>query len=186
MVVGDIGQNNPPHRGSPVIMVWDVTNFPERPAFLRCFRWIFGNGSFQPFWVEYKRLVDQYHAHGQNAFDSTGAQKGMDELAYTTEELVAEGMSMAGNKFLHLNSAKQFFTKKLWKMPYLKGISHQLTHYRIPDTKIRQDIVMVIAMSAGWMRRLLWGYEDSDDSGVEMPDPRHPSRTSDRDVRLGR
>lgn len=186
LVVGDIGQNNPPHRGSPVIFVWDITNFPERPAVMRCFRWIFGNGSFQPFWVEYKRLVDQYHAHGQNAFDSTGAQKGMDELAYTTEELVAEGMNMAGQKFLHLNSAKQFFTKILWMMPYLKGLSHQLTHYRIPDTRIRQDLVMVLAMSAGWMRRLLWGYGDVDDSGVELPDPRSPSRTSSRDVRLGR
>lgn len=186
LVVGDIGQNNPPHRGSPVIIVWDVTDFPERPAFMRCFRWIFGNGSFHPFFSEYKRLIEQYRAQGQNAFDSTGVQKGLEELAYTTEDMIAEGMSMTGNKYLHLNAAKQFFTKKLWLMPYLKGLSHQLTHYRIPDTKIRQDIVMVIAMSAGWMRRLLWGYADEEDSGIDMPNPRDPARTTSRDVRYER
>jgi hypothetical protein len=186
IVIGDPGQSNPPHRNSPVIMVWDITGFPEVPAVLRCFRWIFGGGSYQPFLLEYQRLVEQYHAQGQNAFDSTGVQKGFDELVFTTQHLLAEGMNMQGEKFLMINTAKVLLGKIMLRFPNLRGWAHQLTHYKLPDTKIRQDIVMAFVMSCGWMKRLLYGYLDEDEEdALELPQDRE-TRTPDRVARSPR
>jgi hypothetical protein len=186
IVVGDPGQSDPPHRNSPVIMAWDVTGFPAQPAVLRCFRWIFGGGSYQPFLLEYQRLVEQYHAQGQNAFDSTGVQKGFDELVFVTQQLLAEGLNMQGEKFLMLNTTKILLGKIMLRFPRLRGWTHQLTHYKLPDTKIRQDIVMAFIMSCGWLRRLLWGYLDEDEEDVmEIPRGRE-SRSPERVARSGR
>ena len=185
IVIADPGQNNPPHRNSPVVMVWGVRDFPQRPAILRVFRWISGGGSYQPFILEYMRLVDQYHAQGQNAFDSTGVQKGFDELVFTTQHLLAEGMNMTGEKFFALNAAKVMLGKVFLRFPGLRGLTHQLTHYRLPDTKIRQDITMTFAMSCNWLRRLLWGYSDDTDEELAVSQDR-AVRSSDRAARSGR
>jgi hypothetical protein len=185
IVIADPGQNDPPHRNAPVIMVWGIKDYPYRPAILRCFRWIFGGGSYQPFLMEYQRLVDQYHAQGQNAFDSTGTQKGFDELAFTVQHLLAEGMNMQGEKFLALNAAKVMLGKMYLRFPALRGLTHQLTHYRLPDTKIRQDITMTFAMSCNWLRRLLWGYSDETDEELAVSSDR-AARSTDRAARTSR
>jgi len=163
IVIGDPGQNDPPHRNSPVIMVWDVTGFPAQPAYLRCFRWVFGGGLYGPFLDEFQRLVQLYKAHGQCAFDSTGMQKAFDELAFTTEGLLAEGMNLQGEKRLMINHLKIMLGKIMFRFPRIKGITHQLTHYKLPDTRIRQDITSVLMMTAGWLRRKLWDTANLDE-----------------------
>jgi hypothetical protein len=182
IVIGDGGQNDPPYRNSPVIMVWDVTNFPAQPMVLRCFRWIFGGGFYEPFLGEFERLVDQYHAHGQCAFDATGTQKAFDELAFTLANLLVEGMNVQGEKLLMINHTKMLMGRIMMKFPRLQGITHQLTHYKLPDTKIRQDIVSTIMMAAGWVRRLLWQPEDGDSDEIELEEGR-VARSRERTVR---
>lgn len=157
LVIGDPGQGNPPDRNSPPIMVWDITNFPEKPATLRAFHWVFGNGSYWPFVREYERYVKLYRAQGSNGFDSTGTQTGFDELVFQLQNLMAEGMNLAGNnKYFALNSLKMFMGKRLMVFPHISHLSNQLTNYKLPDNKLKQDLVMCMAMSAMWLRRLYW------------------------------
>jgi hypothetical protein len=132
--------------------------------------------------MEFERLVDQYHAHGQCAFDSTGTQKAFDELAFTLANLLVEGMNVQGEKLLMLNHTKMLMGRIMMKFPRLQGITHQLTHYKLPDTKIRQDIVSTIMMTAGWVRRLLWQPEDGDADEIELEEGR-VARSRERTTR---
>jgi len=168
IVIADPGQGNPPDRNSAAIFAWDITEFPEKPAYLRGFNWVFGNGSYWPFLTEYERYVKLYRAQGRNAFDATGVQKGFDELVFAMMSLHAEGLNMAQNgKYLALNAAKMFMGKRLMVFPYISHLSNQLTNYVLPDTKIRQDLVMGICMSALYMRRYYW--EDAQDDDGTYP-----------------
>lgn len=176
-VIGDPGQSNPPYRNSPVIMVWDYTDFPKRPAFLRCFSWVYGNGSYQPFIDEFIRLVEKYRAHQSCAFDSTGQQSAFDQLVFQSEGFLVEGMNMAGNnKSKALNSAKVIMGQGLLKMPHLDNIESQLVNYKLPDTRIRQDIVSVIIMSSDFLNRFFYIKDDGsivDSYGSKMEDNGH-------------
>lgn len=166
IVIGDPGQGNPPDRNSSIIMVWDVSDFPKKPAVMRAFNWVFGNGSYWPFLTEFQRYVNMYRAKGMCGFDSTGSQKGLDELVFATMDLHAEGLDMSGQKkYMALNAAKLFMGKGLMKFPYISHLSNQLTNYRIPDEKIKQDLVMCLCMSALYMKRFYW--EEIDDPDME-------------------
>jgi len=155
--IGDPGQGNPPDRNSAPIMVWDITDFPKAPAVMRAFYWVAGNGSIMPFFQEMLRLNDIYQTKDRCAFDSTGTQKGQNELAFANFGIMAEPMDMAVNgKMFAINSLKMFLGRGLIKFPYIAHLGNQLTNYRIPDNKIRQDLVMCIAMSASYIRRYFY------------------------------
>lgn len=176
IVVADPGQSNPPDRNSPVIMVWDVTQFPTGPAVMVGFHWVYANGEYGPFLEEYTRLVREFKAQNRNAFDSTGTQKGFDELYFAINRLAATGLSMAGTgKFHALNAAKFFLAKELLQYPTIPHLISQLTNYKLPDTKIRQDLTMCFCMSALFMQRYFYidvGQQDEDDGEQEQPKPR--------------
>ena len=157
MVGGDPGQSNPPDRNSPPIMVWDITNFPKEPATLRAFHWVFAGGSYWTFLSEFERYVKTYRAYGRCTFDSTGIQKGFDELAFALMGLQAEGANMnMGNKLLAINTLKLFLENRLMRYPYISHLQNQLVSYELPDNKIRQDLVMCMAICALWIRRLYY------------------------------
>lgn len=183
IVIADPGQGNPPDRNSAIIMVWDITDFPSKPAVMRAFNWVAGNGSYWPFLSEYERYVKLYRAQGRNGFDSTGMAKGFDELVFVMMNLHAEGLNLAQNgKYLALNAAKMFMGKRLMRFPYISHLSNQLTNYVLPDTKIRQDLVMGICMSALYMRRYYW--EDAeDDDETATPATTHTDRR-DRPIKV--
>lgn len=168
-VIADVGQSNPPDRNSPVIMVWDISDFPGKPAVMRAFHWVEANGSYWPFVNEYERLVKLYRAQGMNGFDATGTQKGFDELVFAVKGLEPEGINLGGaGKYHALNAAKLFLGKGLMKFPYIQHLVNQLTHYTLPDTKLRQDLVMCIAMTALYIRRFYW--EDVPDEEEIVPE----------------
>ncbi len=157
IVIGDPGTANPPDRNTGVVGVWDVTNFPGEKMRLVALDWVFGHGSIWPWVMSYQQHIEQYHAQGRNAFDSTGTQKGYDELVFADLRLAAEGMGMEGTKkYLALNALKYFLAKGLMEWPYVAHLNNQLTNYRLPDTKIRQDLVSMCAMAAAWARRLYY------------------------------
>lgn len=157
IVISDPGSGNPPARNSAVVGVFDVSEFPERPMKMVAFHWIGGDQSYWPWILEHQRFVELYRAHGRNAFDSTGTQKGFDELVFSELGLAAEGMNMAvSGKMLALNALKFFMGKGLLEFPYVAHLSNQLTNYRLPDNKIPQDLVSMLAMAAAWARRLYY------------------------------
>ena len=54
VVVGDPGQSAPPFRNSPVVMVFDVTDYPEGAMVMRAFWWGDGGGKYEP-WINQMR-----------------------------------------------------------------------------------------------------------------------------------
>lgn len=191
ITIGDPGQGNPPDRNSGCVMTWDITNFPEEAAVLRCFAWIYGNGSYWPFFNEYERQVKLYKTQGRNGFDSTGVQKGFDELYFAMQSIRAEGLNMANQgKFHTLNAAKLFMGKRLMRFPYISHLSAQLTNYKQPDTNIRQDLVMTLAMSAMYMRRYYWevpyDHDPEDKKQVQVTIDRRDRPIKSRNRRFGK
>lgn len=186
IVISDPGSSNPPDRNSAIIMVFDVTSFPQQPMTMRAFNWIVGDGSYWPWVLAYQKYVTDYKAFGRNAFDSTGVQKGFDELIFHDMHLAAEGMNMAvGGKMLALNALKFFMGKGLIKFPYIPHLTNQLTNYKLPDNKIRQDLVMCLAMAAAWARRLYYVELDNEEQfndGQAVPGEieRYSRRGADR------
>jgi hypothetical protein len=175
-VIGDPGQGNPPYRNAPCIGVWDFTDFPEKPAVLRAFWWGFGRGSYQPFVGTMYRYMDKYEST-DGAFDATGTQKMMDELVFERDNQLIQGMNMTTYKHVFNTALKLFMDKGLIRFPYIPSMRSQLGNYSLPDTKIPQDIVAMMQMTAGYLRNFYYmakGGEDEEDEidDWEM-DPQH-------------
>lgn len=159
LLVGDPGQGNPPHRNAPCIIVWDITEFPREPATLRFFKWIYGNGSYEPFKTAYKYAWDTYRPV-EAVVDSTGTQSLWDEQIFLNMGIWADGLDFSGNKQGMLVAALQQVQRRLFCWPYIQGLRSQLVRYNIvEDTKssnLPQDIVSVILMTSWHLRKYLW------------------------------
>lgn len=160
--VMDPGQGNPPYRNAPVICVWDITGFPKSAATMRAFWWGFGNGSYEPCKAQFRHYYQAYKP-SWGVFDSTGTQKGFEELFNAENSMMIYGISLAaGVKGEALLSLKWIMGRGLLRWPAsIQGIYRQLLQYEMPDTKLIQDIVMTFAMSAFFMKRFY--YVDMED-----------------------
>jgi hypothetical protein len=78
-ITADPGTDNAPDRNSPVIMVWDVTDFPKYKMTLAAFWWGNGNGSISPFVRQLLRFMVTYDP-AFTGVDSTGPQKNTNEI----------------------------------------------------------------------------------------------------------
>jgi hypothetical protein len=154
VLIGDPGQNTPPDRNSAVTMVLKVTGFPHTPAELAAFHWIDGKGSYWPF---INQMDEWYKAYKPiyAAFDASGVQKGFDELVFAQRGVIIEGVQVQANKMRMVVALKLILGKQLLLMPKsVQGIWMQLAGWRIPDTKLRQDIASCLFMTADVMNRL--------------------------------
>ena len=184
-VIGDPGEGNRPARNSPVVMVWDITDWPNR-ATLRGFYWMSGNASITPFVNQFTYLVEKYHAHGQCAFDSTSTQKSLDDLAFQFNNLLVEGLNFSQHKAMMLRALQMLMENGLLKYPYIGGWWHQLSNYDLPDTKLQQDIVSCLMMTAFWLReRMGTGVEDEEEAEEYLArDDRFARASADRYERV--
>jgi hypothetical protein len=159
ILLGDPGQGNPPHRNAGVIIVWDVTEFPVRPATLRYFKWVYGSGSYDPFKLAYKYAWDTYRPI-EALVDSTGTQKLWDEQIFIQMGIWADGMDFSGLKQGMLVAAVQAVQQQQLRWPYILGFRSQLVRYSLAEdgtnSKLPQDIVAVIMMTAWHLRNYLW------------------------------
>ena len=170
LVVADPGHDDPPNRNAAVIMAWDITDFPKKPASLRRFKWVYGGGSPDPFTHEFMDTVLRYKADrnpylpddpltadydltpGWCALDSTGQQTLYDQYVFKEWGLIPDRLSMGGNtKYGALNAGKLLLSRGLMQFPYIPHIWLQHLKYDLPDNKLRQDIVMTMCMSAYWL-----------------------------------
>lgn len=179
-VIADVGQSNPPDRNSPVIMVWDITDFPKKPAVMRAFHWVFAHGMYTPFTNEFQRMVERYRAKGLNGYDATGPSKAFNELQFAIEGLETENIDLSGSgKYHALNAAKLLMGKGLFKYPRISHLINQLSHYAMPDEKLKQDLVMCLAMSAKFLMRFYYMDIPEDEETV----PERTAVGSDRHTR---
>lgn len=186
LVVGDPGQANRPDRNSPVIGVFDITEWPNH-AYLRGFHWMDGMASITPFLAEFQLLVEKYHAQGQCAFDSTGTQTTLDELVFDFNDLMVEGMNFGQLKMIMLNALRMLMEHGKMRYPYIGGIWDQLGNYKLPDKKLRQDIVSMLMMAAFWLRtNMTEDYGDEEDEEDAVPVGRDDLALADRYASLAR
>ena len=150
--LGDPGSGNPPQRNAPCIMIWDITEFPKKPASLRAFWWGFGNGKIGPFLQQFSLWQAMYNTHLRSGYDNTGAQKMLDELAFNVEGDLSVGIDFSGLKVLMLRAAQLLFEKGLFEIPSkVRGIGWQLARYDLPDERLAQDIVATILQTSWWL-----------------------------------
>jgi hypothetical protein len=97
IMAGDPGQANPPNRNSPPVLVFDVTGFPQQPATLAAFWWVYGYGSYLPFINVMHLLYEMYHPLDA-AFDATGTQKAFDDLGILDQNMVWTPLDLHGLK----------------------------------------------------------------------------------------
>jgi hypothetical protein len=186
MTIGDPGQGNPPWRNAPTVMVWDITDFTKGPAVLRAFHWIHGNGEYWPFVTQFIDYVKRYRCYGTNAFDSTGTQKAFAELVFEHEDgFMTTPMDMSGpnSKYSALNALLFLMQRGKMVVPHISAIRLQLSRYKLPDTKLAQDIVMVMAMSAQFLRQYFYHEVEIDDTATNRKIPTHTYNRSPRSVR---
>ena len=183
VLIGDPGQNSPPDRNSAAIMVIRVTGFPYVPAELVAFDWVDGHGSYWPF---INRMEEWYKAYKPiySAFDATGIQKGFDELVFAQKGLLMEGIQVNSNKMRMVVALKLILGKQLLLMPKgIQGIWLQLGGWRMPDSKLRQDIASTLFMAGDVLNRLfvIDEAENADDENeleiVEEDGPYHRHRS---------
>lgn len=79
ILTGDPGTDNAPGRNAPALMVFDVTDLPNKPAPIVAAWWGSGNGSITPFVGMLFRLLLDYNPVFAG-IDSTGPQKSSAEL----------------------------------------------------------------------------------------------------------
>lgn len=176
VVCADPGWGDPPYRNSAVIAVWCIDGFPKTPAVLVAFSWVFGGGSPNPWIQQYIDWVHQYHAINQNGYDSTGWQAGYERMA-DFEGIGSTPVSVGGgNKYIYLNILKKMMADGKFAIPTITHLFSQCAKYRLPDEKLRQDIVAMLEITAAMLEQ----YYYIDDKEPETDD------TYDRDDRYSR
>lgn len=170
VLTGDPGLGEPPARNAPVIVCMDVTDFPREPATLAAFWWGYSGGKYQTFIESFARLATKYGVVPDfRGYDSTGAQRALAELAFTTGEMPVIPMDFAGSKKIaYLSALKLLMGKGKWRLPAgIYGIKDQLRKYVLPDNKLPQDIVCALAMNAYLQYPLyLQEYPEGTDDGI--------------------
>lgn len=196
MLFGDPGAGEAPKRNAPVLMCWDVTDFPTLPAKLVAFYWGNGGGKIGPFIQQLLEFVEVYEPL-YAGIDSTGPQKHINQLIneYALKERFEEnqvpigivkgisGMDFSGSKkVVYLQAARLLVEAGLLSWPKkIVGIRSQLTNYELEkDKKIPQDIVATMAMSAHAIR--MWFHVTPEEIFEQMR--AESGESADKDRRL--
>ena len=157
LVIADAGTKNPPHRDSGVVGVWDISNFPTKPATLQAFTWVFGNGSPEGWMKQFHDYVLTYRAVTRCAFDATNWGSGYDSWLQIFSGLMAEPLRLGGEtKFKYINGTKVMLMQAKLEYPSIPAITNQLAGYDLPDDKMRQDVAMMVIMTCGWLERMFY------------------------------
>lgn len=158
-VVGDPGQGRPPHRNAPVVMVFDVSEYPEGPCYLRAFWWGDGGGTYEPWTTQMLYWKQRYRATAA-AYDATGGQKVHGETTFK-DDLTVYGVDLSNvKKAAYMLHTKIMLQKgKIKWADSIKAIGWQLQKYKLPDEKIAQDIVATFFVLAGLL--IMMGYDET-------------------------
>lgn len=178
MLIGDPGTGAAPNRNAPVLMVWDIHEFPKYKATLAAFYWGDGKGSITPFYRTLFHFMVKYNPV-VTAVDNTGTQKNTSEILnnyimasrmdkdkifeFLGEKIdlsgvfnsQIQGMDFSGGKKpAYLIAGRLMLEASLFSWPkIITGMRSQLSNYdpekdNSTGTKIAQDLVASYCMSA--------------------------------------
>jgi len=142
-------------------MVFDVTNFYTKPASLAAFWWVDGNHSPQPWLAAFREYAYRYKCIGKCAFDATGTGAGYNEPSHGIQELMPWPVKFTGSsKYMGVNLAKTLMGRGLILFPNIPMLWTQLSKYRLPDDKIRQDLVMCIVVACMYLNYIFYFHKE--------------------------
>lgn len=175
LLVADPGWSNPPARNSAGLMVFDITSFPHIPATLWAFSWIYGNNSPDPWLSKYTEFAQTYRCFNRNAFDGTGLQgSGYEHKLHGLDGLNPWPVNLAGKKFIYLNAAKTLVSRGLFAFPRIPLLFSQMANYRLPDDKLRQDLVMTVVIASAYLDYMFFGFGNEDEAKKREATERYP------------
>lgn len=193
ILVGDPGTGDAPARNAPVLMVWDVDNFPSYKANLVAFWWGHGGGSITPFTNMLMHFMQKYNPL-YTGVDSTSTQKNTAEILNTylfskklnqdVKDEIFGGVDLTGVTHPYINGLDFSGTRKaaylvsgrlvleagLTTWPkFVIGLRSQLTNYdpakdKTGESKIPQDLVAAFCMAA-YVFRVWFNIEDPEKDG---------------------
>lgn len=174
LLVADPGWSDPPNRNSAVIMVFDITHFPDIPAMLVAFHWVYGRNSPTPWISKYIELAYKFKCIGRNAFDSTGAQSGYNHMVHGLSDLMPWAIKLGGGtKFVYLNACKTLASHGKFQFPDIPMLFAQMAKYKLPDDKLRQDIVSCLIIAAAYLDHLFYNITNEEEQEPEEDDGRY-------------
>ena len=178
----DPGYANPPARNSAAIMVFDITYFPEVPASLRAFYWVYGENSPDPWIMKYLEYCHTYGCIGRNGFDATGPQSGYGHFVHGLHMLNPWEVKMGGGtKYIYLNAAKTLMSRGKFAFPNIPMLFAQLSKYKLPDDKLRQDLVATLTVAAAQLDWMFFGADDGIVDFKKNEDGRYQFHSRERD-----
>lgn len=201
-LLGDPGTGVAPARNAPVVMVFDVTDVPNRSATMVALYWGNGNNSIMPWTTQLLEWIDYYKPIFAGC-DSTSTQKNMAEII-SLEYIDGKGKSVGrvtpmdfsgGHKYTYLTSLRLGLETQLLQWPHIcLGLSSQLRNYepaldRTAAAKLPQDLVATLAMVAFAIRAqygLLKEEESDQDDGEGASNPQGGRRTGRESPPVGR
>ena len=184
LVCADPGTANPPERGSPPVMVWNIDNFPQSPARLVAFHWVYGAGNTQPWINKFREMTVLYNAIGDCFYDGTGTGAGyvyepMLEDIGATPVIFNENM-----KHQLITMTQVLLNRELLKAPFIPRFYYQIQRYKLPDKKLAQDIFMTLLVAVYVLRDLYISafqgeYEEIEENSYD----RYKRRSENRNFR---
>ena len=183
LLAADPGFSNPPERNSAALGVFDVSLFPEFPAEMVAFEWVSGNNSPDPWLQMYTELCIFYNCIGRNAFDATGPQAGYDRYVHGLQSLLPTPVNFQGaKKYVALNNAKVLTARGMWRFPNIPLLYSQMAKYRLPDEKLKQDIVAMLFVAAAKMEEMFYSFfaPKSETDKIIRPKERYHTHKRDK------
>ena len=166
LVAADPGWSNPPARNSSGIGVWLIGSkktgitFPAIPATMTAFSWVYGEGSPNPWMAQYTAYVNTYQAIALNGYDATGFQSGYDRLTDFGDLQGTPVNLSTTKKHIYLTLLKKIMADGMLQIPTIPHLFSQLSKYKLPDEKMRQDLVMMLLVTAALLEPF-WYIEES-------------------------
>ena len=186
LLLADPGTGRAPYRNAPCIGVWNSYEFPHVPATLVGFWWGNGNGSIKPFINKLHEFQTIFKPHFVG-LDSTGPQSQLAQTlnldVFKTPGLPVpllggriQGVDFSGGKkSSYLLALMVFLDNGFMVWPKnIVGIRAQLANYDPLEDRLRsglaQDIVSMMAMTAGVLRRLYYADLEPKDKMARLED----------------
>ena len=151
VVAGDAGKCSVQSLSSqniPTVMVFDVTDFLDKPHSIRlvAFYWLDGHGSYKVFLKKMKHAMLKYRAKGY--YDATNVQSAFEDVGkggfdgWPTEMIFFSGH--VGVKAWAITIATKLMEDRQFEWPHIRGLWHQARIFEATSKSRADDIIATI------------------------------------------
>lgn len=148
VVAGDVGKSlltSMNAQNIPVIMVFDITDFMERPSRLAAFYWMDGKNTYETFQDKFIYASMKYRA--RSYYDATNIQTAFEDVGGFKDLPATQPVFFSGEasrKKWAVATASLMMQNGMFEWPYIKGLWHQCRVYNPTSRKVPDDIVATI------------------------------------------